>query len=159
MFFFSPLFLFFCTLSSPGSRETFLSESPSRSEKIILISPSFPFHLSASPGLFFFSPLSGITVSSFFLPKLFPPLIAVLPPLSLSYLQQLRRGCASCPVAAISREFKHFSPLSHAPKSIKVPEKKFYWLATTFYSPPNSSQLQPAARGEFFTITEKLTCG
>lgn len=156
---FFPLFLFFCTVASPGSRETFLSESPSRSEKIILISPSFPFHLSASSGLFFSHHYQVWLYPPSSCQNYFLPLSPFSPP-SLSYLQQLRRGCASCPVAAISREFKHFSPLSHAPKSIKVPEKKFYWLATTFYSPPNSSQLQPAARGEVAqAISEKSTCG
>lgn len=73
-------FLFFHTLSSSEPHETFLSHSLNGSKEIILISPSFQFHLSP-PSMFSFSPLSGITIHSFSLLKLFfSPLITLLTP-------------------------------------------------------------------------------
>jgi len=124
-------------------RQTFLYESPNRSEKLILISPPFQFHLSTS-SVFFFSPLSGIRIDSFFLPKFFPSLIALLIP---SSSPPAISGCSAEAVRAVpwiiltQNSSTRLSPVSHTPKSIKTSGKVFP-AARTLYELSNSYQPQ-----------------
>lgn len=146
------LFLYLCTLSSSESRETFLSDSLNGSEKIILISPSFQLHLSP-PSMLFFSPLSGITIYSFSLLKLF--FSPYRTSHSLLSLLQIPQGAQErlCKLSCgwYYQKWSTFPPLSHTPESIKVNGKVFttsqnFLRALTASQPPRD------------TLAKKLMC-